>query len=92
MDDNTMKLVDRLLAAERMNAILEAKIKNITDFVWYAERSQAEYCSKHNSTWRNSIDDVEVKTYELRRLLGIDPQRATIDLFNGVDPADEDDE
>ena len=92
MDDNTMKLVDRLLAAERMNAILEAKIKNITDFVWFAERSQAEYCSKHNSSWRNSVDDVEVKTSELRRLLGIDPQRATIDLFNGVDPADEDDE
>lgn len=91
MDENTMKLVDRLLASERMNAIYEMRQKRLMDLIFDAERTQAEYKRDNPSYSRyDSIDNVSITTAEVRKAAGIEPEKATVRLFAGLDEIEED--
>lgn len=86
MNKTDMKLVDRLIAAERMNLILEDKIRRISEVVWKAEMDGAEYASKHPEfRLRDTIDTVVVKTSEIRNAAGIESEKATLEVFAELD-------
>lgn len=85
MDELTMKLVDRLLAAERMNVIYEMRFKRLSELIWDREREHAEYCKKYKQSYNNTINDVPIDTVEVRKAACIDSELSTIELFRQLD-------
>ena len=85
MDELTMKLVDRLIAAERMNLIYETRFKSLNELIWEKEREHAAYCKKYKQDYRNSIDDATLYTAEVRKAACIDSELSTIELFRQLD-------
>ena len=85
MDENIMKLVDRLIASERMNAIYEMRFKRLSELIWDKEREHAEYCKEHNRDYRNTINDVDIDTVEVRKAAGIESEKSTVELFASLD-------
>ena len=92
MDEFTMKLVDRLLAAERMNVIYEMRFKRLSELIWDKEREHAEYCKKYKHDYRNTINDVPIDTVEVRKAACIDSEISTIALFRELDQIGEQEE
>ena len=93
MNKTDMKIVDRLIAAERMNLILEDKIRRISAVIWEAEREGYEYAARHPEfRLRDTIDTVVVKTSEIRKVAGIEPEKSTVDAFAELDKIVVDDE
>lgn len=85
MDDNIMKLVDRLIAAERMNVIYEMRFKRLSELIWDKEHEHAEYCKKYKQGYQNTINDVSIDTVEVRRAAGIESEKSTVELFANLD-------
>lgn len=77
MDENIMKLIDRLIAAERLNMVYEAKLKRVSEIVWDAERE----CARSKYSNKNDIDDVYIATVKIRKAIGLEPEVATVAAF-----------
>lgn len=93
MDEYIMKLIDRLVAAERMNAIYEMRQKRLMDLIFDTERAQAEYKRDNPSYSRyDSIDNVNITTAEVRKAAGIESERSTVELFRQLDKIGEEEE
>ena len=92
MDELTMKLVDRLIAAERMNVIYETRFKRLSELIWDKERERAEYCKEHKNNYRNTINDVSIDTVEVRKAACIDSEISTIAIFRELDQIGEQEE
>ena len=92
MDELTMKLVTKLVAAERMNIIYEMRFKALSELIWDKEREHAEYCKRNNAKYRNSIDEVTVDTAEVRKVANIESEISTIELFRELDKIGEEEE
>lgn len=85
MDEYIMKLIDRLLAAERMNAIYEMRFKRLSELVWEKEREHAEYRKKYGEKYRSSIGETSIDTSEIRKAAGIESEKTTVELFADLD-------
>lgn len=77
MDENIMKLIDRLIAAERLNMVYESKLKRVSEIVWDAERE----CVNNQYSYRTDIDDVDITTAQIRKAIGLEPEVATVAAF-----------
>lgn len=81
MTKTDRKILDRLIAAERMNLIYEAKLKRVSELIWKAEREEAEYMAEH-SHYKRTIDNVNIRTQEIREAIGIESELSTVELFD----------
>ena len=77
MDENIMKLIDRLIAAERLNIAYEARLKRVADLVRDVERE----CASNKYSNKNDIDDVYIATVQIRKAIGLEPEVATVAAF-----------
>jgi len=87
MTKTDRKILDRLIAAERMNLIYEAKLKRVSELIWKAEREEAEYLAK-NSRYKRDIDSVNIRTQEIREAIGIESELSTVELFDKYNSED----
>ena len=87
MTKTDRKILDRLIAAERMNLIYEAKLKRVSELIWKAEREEAEYLAAH-SRYNRTIDNVNIRTQEIREAIGIESELSTVELFDKYNSKD----
>lgn len=76
MDENIMKLIDRLIASERLNITYEARLRWVAEIVRDAEKE----CANNQYSYRD-IDDVAVNTALIRKAIGLEPEVATVAAF-----------
>lgn len=87
MTRSDMKVMDRLIAAERMNLLYEAKLKRVSELIWKAEREEAEYIAEH-SRYKRDIDNVSIRTKEIREAIGIESELSTVEIFEKYNSED----
>ena len=87
MTKTDRKILDRLIAAERMNLIYEAKIKRVSELIWKTEREEAEDLAAHSS-YKRTLDNVNIKTQEIREAIGIESELSTVELFDKYNSED----
>ena len=87
MTKTDRKILDRLIAAERMNLIYEAKIKRVSELIWKTEREEAEYLAAHSS-YKRTLDNVNIRTREIREAIGIESELSTVELFDKYNSED----
>lgn len=81
LDENTMKLMDRLLVAERMNAILEMRIKRVQEEVWKAEREEADYIKERGNKYCTKLESINIHTSKIREAAGFESEADTVKVF-----------
>ena len=75
MDDNTLKVVERLVEAERRLADLRAKITELTVVIWDMEKKAAIYAT--------DLERVNITTQDVRNVLGVLPNPEAIKILKG---------
>ena len=92
MDDNTMKLVEKLISLQAELTELRTLRASLVNILWGAELKEAKDYKRYGGKYKESLDETRVFVSEIRDIFGIMPNPEAVAIFKEVEATKEDED
>ena len=92
MDDNTMRLVEKIIAMQVEITELKTLKAAMIDLLWSAELKDAQEYKKYGGKYNESIASTQIKVAAIRNIYGIMPNPEAVAIYKEVEATKEDED